>query len=182
MAVAFAAKGFDVLGFDINENRLNELRSGQDSTSSVDDADLQQETLVFSNNEKDLSDRDVLIVAVPTPVDHAKRPDLSPFRNAAATVGRNLKPGAIVVFESTVYPGATEEIAVPVLEKESGLLFNKDFAVGYSPERINPGDTERVLRTSQKSFRVPARKQPKRSTRSMEPLSRPAFTLLRRSA
>jgi UDP-N-acetyl-D-glucosamine/UDP-N-acetyl-D-galactosamine dehydrogenase len=143
VAVAFAAKGFDVLGFDINESRLNELRSGQDSTSSVDDADLQQETLVFSNNEKDLSDRDVLIVAVPTPVDHAKRPDLSPFRNAAATVGRNLKPGAIVVFESTVYPGATEEIAVPVLEKESGLLFNKDFAVGYSPERINPGDTER---------------------------------------
>lgn len=143
VAVAFAAKGFDVLGFDINESRLSELRSGQDSTASVCTADLRQKSLGFSSREEDLSDRDVLIVAVPTPVDYAKRPDLSPFRSAAATVGRNLKPGSIVVFESTVYPGATEEIAVPVLEKESGLEFGKDFAVGYSPERINPGDTER---------------------------------------
>ena len=143
VATAFAAKGFDVLGFDINENRLSELRSGCDSTASVKESELRQETLVFSSQETDLNDRDVLIVAVPTPVDHAKRPDLSPFRSAAATVGRNLKSGAIVVFESTVYPGATEEVAVPILEQQSGLTLGRDFAVGYSPERINPGDTER---------------------------------------
>lgn len=120
VAVAFAAKGFDVLGFDINESRLNELRSGQDSTSSVDDADLQQETLVFSSNEKDLSDRDVLIVAVPTPVDHAKRPDLSPFRNAAATVGRNLKPGPSLSLNQPCIQGQPKRSLFPSSRRNRG--------------------------------------------------------------
>jgi len=143
VAAAFAARNFDVLGFDINRKRIEELRAGRDETASVPRADLRQPTLSFSDDEHDLHDRDVLIVAVPTPVDEAKRPDLTPFRQAAATVGRNLKTGAISVFESTVFPGATEEVAVPILERESGLRLGHGFEVGYSPERINPGDTVR---------------------------------------
>jgi UDP-N-acetyl-D-glucosamine/UDP-N-acetyl-D-galactosamine dehydrogenase len=143
VAVSFAAKGFDVLGFDINPKRLLELKKGLDSTSSVNAEELSSDTLIFSANEKDLCDRDVLIVAVPTPVDQTKQPDLSPFRSAAITVGRNLKPNAVVVFESTVYPGATEEVAAPLLEKESGLKLGQEFEIGYSPERINPGDNQR---------------------------------------
>ncbi|POF29469.1 nucleotide sugar dehydrogenase [Roseibium marinum] len=143
VATAFAAKGFDVLGFDIKRQRLKELENGRDSTDSVTAADLSHKSLAFSSNEEDLKDRDILIVAVPTPVDQAKRPDLTPFRNAAATAGRNLKTGAIVVFESTVFPGATEDVAVPILERESGLELGRGFEVGYSPERINPGDKQR---------------------------------------
>lgn len=143
VATAFAASGFDVLGFDINHARLEELRNGRDSTASVTSGDLRQPTLSFSDREQDLRDRDVFIVAVPTPVDSAKRPDLSPFESAAVTVGRNMKAGAISVFESTVYPGATEEVAVPILERESGMRLGDGFEVGYSPERINPGDTAR---------------------------------------
>jgi len=143
VAAAFAAKGFDVLGFDINLRRLEELKAGRDGTASVTAEDLALDTLAFSGDETDLADRDILIIAVPTPVDQAKRPDLTPFMNAAATAGRNLKQGAIVVFESTVYPGATEDVAVPVLERESGLVLGDGFAVGYSPERINPGDSQR---------------------------------------
>jgi UDP-N-acetyl-D-galactosamine dehydrogenase len=143
VATAFAACGFDVVGFDINSRRLDELRQGRDSTASVSSADLEQPTLAFSDREQDLGDRDILIVAVPTPVDEVKRPDLTPFRKAAETVGRNMKPGAIAVFESTVFPGATEEVAVPILERESGLRLGEGFEVGYSPERINPGDSAR---------------------------------------
>jgi len=143
VAAAFAARGFDVLGFDIDNKRLDELRDGRDGTASVTSVELRQPSLSFSNREEDLRDRDVLIVAVPTPVDEAKRPDLTPFKGAAATVGRNMKPGAISVFESTVFPGATEEVAVPILERESGLRLGEGFDVGYSPERINPGDTAR---------------------------------------
>lgn len=143
VATAFAARGFDVLGFDINRKRLAELRAGRDSTASVAGEDLIQPALSFSDDEQALSDRDILIVAVPTPVDEAKRPDLAPFRAAAATVGRNMKPGAIAVFESTVFPGATEDVAVPILERESGSRLGEGFEVGYSPERINPGDTAR---------------------------------------
>ncbi|GAB4576970.1 MAG: nucleotide sugar dehydrogenase [Roseibium sp.] len=143
VAAAFAARGFDTLGFDINSKRLEELKLGRDSTASVSPEDLEASSLRFSSDEASLRDRDVLIVAVPTPVDEAKRPDLTPFSSAAAIVGRNLRQGATVVFESTVYPGATEEIAVPILERESGLLLGKGFEVGYSPERINPGDTAR---------------------------------------
>jgi UDP-N-acetyl-D-galactosamine dehydrogenase len=143
VAAAFAARGFDTLGFDINKKRLEELQRGHDSTASVTPGDLDSLALRFSGDEARLGDRDILIVAVPTPVDQAKRPDFAPFSSAAAIVGRNLKPGATVVFESTVYPGATEEIAVPILERESGLLLGKGFDVGYSPERINPGDGAR---------------------------------------
>ncbi|MEO9528978.1 nucleotide sugar dehydrogenase [Roseibium sp.] len=143
VAAAFAARGFDTLGFDINRRRLEELRQGRDSTSSVAPDELRQETLSLSADETSLRDRDILIVAVPTPVDDVKRPDLSPFIAAAETAGRNLKSGAIVVFESTVFPGATEEVAVPVLEGASGLKLGHGFEVGYSPERINPGDTAR---------------------------------------
>ncbi|WP_428673014.1 nucleotide sugar dehydrogenase [Roseibium sp.] len=143
VAAAFAARGFDVVGFDISERRLAELNEGTDSTASVVREDLLHPSLRFSGDEKALRDRDVLIVAVPTPVDQAKRPDLSPFESAARTAGRNMKAGAIIVFESTVYPGATEEVAVPILEQESGMTFGVDFEVGYSPERINPGDTQR---------------------------------------
>ncbi|PVB62819.1 nucleotide sugar dehydrogenase [Labrenzia sp. 011] len=143
VASAFAARGFDVVGFDINTQRLKELSEGRDSTGSVTAADLSHPTLAFSAREEDLRNRDILIVAVPTPVDQAKRPDLAPFRSAAITAGRNLKPGAIVVFESTVFPGATEEVAVPILERESGMALGRDFEVGYSPERINPGDDQR---------------------------------------
>ena len=143
VAAAFAAQGHDVVGFDINQRRLAELLEGRDSTSSVDCGALAADGLRFSSEEEDLKDRDILIVAVPTPVDQTKQPDLTPFRSAAETAGRNLRKGAIVVFESTVYPGATEEIAVPLLEKTSDLRLGRDFEVGYSPERINPGDTKR---------------------------------------
>ncbi len=143
VATAFAAAGYEVTGFDVKETRLRELLKGEDGTGSVNPETLKQERLRFTSAPEDMAECDVFIVAVPTPVDSAKRPDLSPFSKAAAIVGSVMKRGAIVVFESTVYPGATEEVAVPVLEKASGLAFEKDFAVGYSPERINPGDTER---------------------------------------
>ena len=143
VATAFAAEGYDVVGFDINKKRLEELRAGKDGTASVSPADLTQASLTFSGEENALSDRDVLIIAVPTPVDEAKRPDLTPFRKAAETVGRNMKRGAIAVFESTVFPGATQDVAVPLLEQQSGYRLGDGFEVGYSPERINPGDTSR---------------------------------------
>jgi UDP-N-acetyl-D-galactosamine dehydrogenase len=143
VAAAFAASGYNVLGFDINRKRLQELSEGRDGTASVAPKDLVQKNLAFSAREEDLRDRDIFIVAVPTPVDEAKRPELSPFKSAAATVGRNMKRGAIAVFESTVYPGATEEVAVPILERETGHRLGEGFEVGYSPERINPGDTLR---------------------------------------
>lgn len=140
VAVAFAAAGYKVSGFDINEQRVSELRDGLDRTGSVTATDLASRNLLISDKDTALNDIDIHIVTVPTPVDAAKRPDLTPVIRAAETVGRHLKPGAIVVFESTVYPGATEDVAVPVLERESGLTFGRDFEVGYSPERINPGD------------------------------------------
>jgi len=143
VATAFAVRGFDTVGFDVNSKRLEELCRGRDSTASVAPEALRQVTLSFTGEERHLKDRDIFIVAVPTPVDEAKRPDLTPFRLAAATVGRVMKEGAIAVFESTVFPGATEEIAVPILEQESGRKLGNGFEVGYSPERINPGDTAR---------------------------------------
>jgi len=143
VAAAFAAKGFDVIGFDIKAARIDDLRRGVDVTGSVSQDQLNQTTLSFTCVPQDLSTCDVYIVAVPTPVDQAKRPDLSPFRAAAETVGTVMKRGAIVVFESTVFPGATEDIAVPILQQASGWTLGDGFEVGYSPERINPGDRER---------------------------------------
>ena len=139
VAVAFGKKA-RVVGFDIKSERVAELRSGHDSTREVEDAELAEADILFTTDPADLRAADFHIVAVPTPVDEAKRPDLTPVLKASETVGRQLKRGDIVVYESTVYPGATEEDCVPVLERVSGLCCGPDFTVGFSPERINPGD------------------------------------------
>lgn len=140
-----------VLGFDINGKRIAELRSGKDSTLEVASADLMAAThLEYSNDRSKLEECDVFIVTVPTPIDAANRPDLSPIIKASETVGKAMKAGAIVIYESTVYPGCTEEVCVPILERESGLKFNEGFFCGYSPERINPGDKVNTLTTIKK--------------------------------
>ena len=140
LAVEFG-RHYAVTGFDISTRRLDELRAGHDRTLETTAADLSRAAhLSFTNRIDDLRATDVFIVTVPTPIDRHKRPDLTPLIKASETVGRALQPGAIVVYESTVYPGCTEEDCVPILEKFSGLKFNRDFFCGYSPERINPGD------------------------------------------
>ena len=139
------ASGEQAIGFDINDQRIAELRGGRDSTLEVEERELAASDILFTSDPADLKKADFHIVAVPTPIDHAKRPDLTPVLKAAETVGGQLKVGDIVVFESTVYPGATEEDCVPVLERCSGLACGRDFFVGYSPERINPGDKEHTF-------------------------------------
>jgi len=142
VAAAFAKAGHHVVGFDIDKSRIEELKKGRDRTLSVPACELATNRLQFSADPTDLAAADVHIIAVPTPVDRAKRPDMTALTGAARTVGTILKSGDIVVLESTVYPTATETIMVPILEAESGLRLNTDFHVGYSPERINPGDKE----------------------------------------
>ena len=145
LAVEFG-KVFNVIGFDINKERIEELRKGYDRTLEVESEELRRASkLIFSTEIQDLEGVTYFIVTVPTPVDEFKKPDLSPLISASKTVGSVLKRGAIVIYESTVYPGCTEEICVPVLEKVSGLKFNIDFFCGYSPERINPGDKHHRL-------------------------------------
>jgi UDP-N-acetyl-D-galactosamine dehydrogenase len=144
VAVAFGHQE-QAIGFDINDQRIAELRGGRDSTLEVEERELAASDILFTSDPADLKKADFHIVAVPTPIDHAKRPDLTPVLKAAETVGGQLKVGDIVVFESTVYPGATEEDCVPVLERCSGLACGRDFFVGYSPERINPGDKEHTF-------------------------------------
>ncbi|MDQ2332783.1 Vi polysaccharide biosynthesis UDP-N-acetylglucosamine C-6 dehydrogenase TviB [Acinetobacter baumannii] len=145
LAVEFGKKG-PVIGFDINQNRIDELKSGKDHTLEVSPEELQKaEQLSFSANLDDLKTSNFFIVTVPTPVDQVNRPDLTPLKKASETVCQALKKGDIVVYESTVYPGATEEVCIPILEKVSGLKFNQDFFAGYSPERINPGDKVNTL-------------------------------------
>jgi UDP-N-acetyl-D-galactosamine dehydrogenase len=140
LAVAFADH-FDVVGFDINPERVSELSGGADRTLEVSAAELKAASrLSFSSNIEDLKDCNIFVVTVPTPIDRHKRPDLGALLAASRTVGSVITPGAIVIYESTVYPGATEEDCVPVVEQVSGLTFNKDFFAGYSPERANPGD------------------------------------------
>jgi UDP-N-acetyl-D-galactosamine dehydrogenase len=140
-----------VLGFDINGARISELQMGVDNTREVTTQELLDATqLEFSGDRNKLADCSIFIVTVPTPIDVANRPDLMPIINASETVGKAMKAGAIVIFESTVYPGCTEEVCVPVLEKESGLRFNEGFFCGYSPERINPGDKVNTLTTIKK--------------------------------
>ena len=140
LAVEFGRR-FPTLGLDINEARIRELQSGNDSTLEVDAEELRQASqLRYTHRPEDLTGCNVYIVTVPTPVDDYKRPDFGPLISASITVGRLLKPGDVAIYESTVYPGATEEVCVPILERESGLRFNVDFFAGYSPERINPGD------------------------------------------
>lgn len=145
LAVEFGKK-VPVIGFDIQQKRIEELQSGQDHTLEVSPEELQQANqLSYSANLDDLKSCNFFIVTVPTPVDHVNRPDLTPLQKASETIGQVLNPGDIVVYESTVYPGATEEVCIPVLEKISGLKFNQDFFAGYSPERINPGDKVNTL-------------------------------------
>lgn len=145
LAVEFGKK-YPVLGFDINKERIGELERGYDRTLEVDEANLKSSTnLSFSCSRDDLKSCNVFIVTVPTPVDEYKRPDLTPLIKASETVGTALKKDDIVIYESTVYPGCTEEDCVPVLERVSGLKFNVDFYCGYSPERINPGDKEHTV-------------------------------------
>lgn len=145
LAVEFG-RILDTRGFDINETRVAELRAGRDSTLEVDAEDLKAATrLSFTTKVDDVSDCTVYIVTVPTPIDAHNRPDLTPLKKASEAIGSVLKKGDLVIYESTVYPGATEEICVPILESVSGLRFNQDFHCGYSPERINPGDKEHRL-------------------------------------
>ena len=155
LAVAFAEK-HPVLGFDINQARITELRNGVDKTLEVPTDELtivnrqlfssENPGLHVTNDASLLPQCNIFIVTVPTPTDRYNRPDLTPLYKASATVGRALKKGDIVIYESTVYPCVTEDECVPVLERESGLVYNQDFFAGYSPERINPGDKERTVK------------------------------------
>lgn len=140
IAVAFAKKGLDVIGFDLNRAKIDLYKSGVDPTREVGDEAIRNSTVHFTADEQDLKQAKFHIVAVPTPVNSDHTPDLTPVIGASEIVGRNLQKGAIVVYESTVYPGVTEDVCVPILERESGLTCGVDFKVGYSPERINPGD------------------------------------------
>jgi UDP-N-acetyl-D-galactosamine dehydrogenase len=147
LAVEFG-KHYDTVGFDINQRRIDELGNGVDHTLEVNSEELAEaQRLRFSSQLADLADRNIYIVTVPTPIDSAKRPDLTPLIRASETLAKVLKRGDIVVYESTVYPGCTEEVCVPLLEKGSGLVFNRDFFAGYSPERINPGDKQHRVTT-----------------------------------
>src|SRR5690606_37051443 len=152
LASLFANK-YQVIGFDINQKRISELRQGKDSTREVSE-EILKEVLINANGDKglfvsnqleDIADCNYYIITVPTPVDKNNRPDLTYLYKASETVGRVLKKDDIVIYESTVYPGATEEECIPVLERVSGLKFNEDFFAGYSPERINPGDKEHTV-------------------------------------
>jgi UDP-N-acetyl-D-galactosamine dehydrogenase len=150
LAVEFGKK-YPTTGFDINGPRIAALISGHDSTLEVDEAELKQATqLNYTTDIEQLKSCNIYIVTVPTPIDSHKRPDLTPLEKASETVGKVLSKGDIVIYESTVYPGATEEVCVPILVQHSGLTFNKDFYCGYSPERINPGDKEHRLTTIKK--------------------------------
>lgn len=146
VAVAFG-KNHEVIGFDINDQRIEELKNGYDRTNEVEDKDLLNAKIRFTSDKEDLKKADFIIVAVPTPINKNNQPDLTPLLGASKTVGAALTKDTIIVYESTVYPGATEDDCVPVLEKESGLKCGKDFFVGYSPERINPGDKEHTFET-----------------------------------
>lgn len=140
IAIAFAKKGLDVIGFDLNVGKIELYKKGIDPTNEVGNEVIANTTMHFTNDEKELQMAKFIIVAVPTPVNQDHTPDLSPVESASRIVGRNLTNGTIVVFESTVYPGVTEDVCIPIMEKESGLKCGIDFKVGYSPERINPGD------------------------------------------
>lgn len=136
IAVAFAKKGLKVIGFDTNKEKIELYKSGIDLTNEVGNEEISNTAVCFSSSETHLKDAKFIIVAVPTPINTDHTPDLSPVEHASVIIGRNLTKGAIVVYESTVYPGVTEDVCIPILEKESGLECGADFKVGYSPERI----------------------------------------------
>src|SRR5213075_1577007 len=145
VAVAFG-KHRPTIGYDLSKKRIENLRHHVDATGEVATAELlEARELRASCYPADLAQADFIIVAVPTPINAARQPDLAPLESASETVGRYMKPGATVVYESTVYPGATEEVCIPILERHSGMRWKQDFHVGYSPERINPGDKEHTL-------------------------------------
>ncbi|MBP7783917.1 MAG: nucleotide sugar dehydrogenase [Aliarcobacter sp.] len=147
LAHAFSKK-YKVVGFDINKPRVDELRSGYDRTLELTNEEVNESIsngMIYSTNMDDIKDCNVYIVTVPTPIDSTNRPDLTPLIKSSQTIGKVLKKDDIVIYESTVYPGVTEEVCVPELERESGMIFNKDFFCGYSPERINPGDKEHTV-------------------------------------
>lgn len=150
IAVAFAKKGLDVIGFDTNEDKIRLYHSGIDPTKEVGDMEIKQTSVAFTSSEKELHKARFIIVSVPTPVNMDHTPNLYPVEKASAIIGKNLTKGTIVVYESTVYPGVTEDVCVPILERESGLTYGIDFKVGYSPERINPGDKVHTLSTIRK--------------------------------
>lgn len=146
LAIAFSEKGFNVIGFDINEEKIAKYITGEDPTNEVGNERIKNsKNIEFTSDETKLREANFIIVAVPTPVLENKMPDLSLLEGASKIVGRNLSKGTIVVYESTVYPGATEEVCMPILEKESGMICGKDFKIGYSPERINPADKVNTL-------------------------------------
>ncbi len=139
------SKYFEVIGYDFKQNRIKELKSGFDRTLEISDYSLENAEILFTDNPEDISLCRFIIVAVPTPIDEYRIPDLKPLCSASGTVGKYMQKGSCIVFESTVYPGATEEVCIPILEKESGFKYGIDFTVGYSPERINPGDKTHSL-------------------------------------
>jgi len=141
------ARHFEVVGFDLNERRIEELKRGVDSSREVSEEELKGLKVAFSSNPEVIGDCKFIIIAVPTPVDKLKNPDLAFLKSASSIVGKNLREGSVVVYESTVFPGATEEVCIPILESESGLIWKRNFWVGYSPERVNPGDKEHRLDT-----------------------------------
>ena len=150
LAVEFG-KHFNTIGFDIDDNRIKELAEGQDRTLEVDSETLKSASkLQYTSDSEELAKANVYIVTVPTPIDRHKNPDLTPLRKASELIGRFLSRDDIVIYESTVYPGATEEVCVPILAAQSGLEFNRDFYIGYSPERINPGDKKHGVTSIQK--------------------------------
>lgn len=149
LAVAFSSQ-FDVIGFDVNPKRVAELKRGQDHTREVENETLSGSGVHFTSDPRALQDAAVIIIAVPTPIDSHRNPDLAPVISATEIVGAQMDAGVVVVYESTVYPGLTEEICIPILERESGQKFGRDFTVGYSPERINPGDKTHTLSTIKK--------------------------------
>lgn len=140
IAVAFAKKGLDVIGFDLNKDKIDLYKSGEDPTREVGSEAIKATTVHFTSEEQELQNAKFIIIAVPTPVNTDHTPDLTPVIGASKIVGRNLTKGTIVVYESTVYPGCTEDVCIPILERESGMKCGVDFKIGYSPERINPGD------------------------------------------
>lgn len=144
LAIAFAKK-FNVIGFDINQKRIEELKNFYDSTKEIDSEILKTIKIEYTNNSDDISKAKLIIITVPTPVDNYKIPDLTAVKNATETVAKRIQKGSVIVYESTVYPGVTEEICIPIIEKISCLKWKKDFFVGYSPERINPGDKEHTV-------------------------------------
>lgn len=150
IAHAFAKKGICVIGFDLNEDKINLYKSGIDPTKEVGDEEIANTKIQFTSNEKELKKASFLIIAVPTPVNTDHTPDLAPVIGASEIVGRNLALDSIVVYESTVYPGCTEDVCIPILEKQSGMKCGEDFKVGYSPERINPGDKINRIENIQK--------------------------------